>query len=260
MEVSIMERTMQEDMRWDLMEVCDMCMPDNEDLRRSGTDMKYFDENTWEELDPERVAEGERAELERFKKVGVYDYETRAVAMNDELGKFVVKWVRTNKGTAMDPEVRCRLVAQELGYGQRMDELFAGTPSLMAVKLILHHAAKGGGGAEQGIMVLDVKRAFLYGQIRRRVYIELPQQDSRSADKSVVVVLRKAMYGTPDAPQIWQEEVEKAMRDLGFELSILHSSTRIRNVIVVIHVDDLQWLYESVKVVRLEVHHFEQGQ
>ena len=61
MEVSIMERTMQEDMRWDLMEVCDMCMPENEDLRRSVTDMKNFDENTWEELDPERVAEGERA-------------------------------------------------------------------------------------------------------------------------------------------------------------------------------------------------------
>ena len=162
-----------------------MCMPENEDLRRSVTDMKYFDENTWEELDPERVAEGERAELERFKKMGVYGYEMRAVAMNDELGKFVkVKWVRTNKGTALNPEVRCRLVAQELGYGQRMDELFAGTPSLMAVKLILHHAAKG--GPEQGIMVLDVKCAFLYGQIRRRVYIELPQQDSRSANKSVV--------------------------------------------------------------------------
>ena len=253
MEVSIMERTMQEDL-----EVCDMSLPDNEDLRRSVTDMKYFDENTWEELDPERVAEGERAELERFKKMGVYDYETRAVAMNDELGEFVkVKWVRTNKGTPMDPEVRCRLVAQELGYGQRMDELFAGTPSLMAVKLILHHAGKG--RPEQGIMVLDVKCAFLYGQIRRRVYIELPQQDSRSADKSVVGVLRKAMYGTRDAPQIWQEEVERAMRDLGFELSILHSSVfyhRPRNVIVVIHVDDflcsgkiedLQWLYESVK-------------
>ena len=172
-----MERTMQEDMRWDLMEVCDMCMPDNEDLRRSVTYMKYFDENTWEELDPERVAEGERAELERFKKMGVYDYETRPVATNDEFGKFVkVEWVRTNKGTAMDPEVRCRLVAQELVYGQRMDELFAGTPSLMTVKLILHHAAKG--EPEQGIMVLGVKCAFLYGQIRRRVYIELPQQDS----------------------------------------------------------------------------------
>ena len=86
------------------MEVSDICMPDNEDLRRWVTDMKYFDENTREELDPEKVAEGERAELERFKKMGVYDYETRAVAIHDEFGKFVkAKWVRTNKGTAMEP-------------------------------------------------------------------------------------------------------------------------------------------------------------
>ena len=63
----------------------------------------------------------------------------------DTEGKFVkVKWVRTNKGTPLEPDVRCRLVAQELGYGQRMDEMFAGTPSLMMVKMALVHAAGGG--------------------------------------------------------------------------------------------------------------------
>ena len=102
-----------------------------------------------------------------------------------------------------------------------MDELFAVTPSLLAK---IDFAPRSKGETEQGIMVLDVKCAFLYGQIRRRVYIELHQQDSRSGDKFVVGDLRKAMYGTRDAPQILQEEVEKAMRDLGFELSILHSS------------------------------------
>ena len=98
-------------------------------------------------------------------------------------------------------------------------------------------APRSKGGTEQGIMVLDVKCAFLYGQIRRRFYIELPQQGSRSGDKFVVEVLRRAVYGTRDAPQILQEEAVKAMRDLGFELSILHSPVfyhRVRNVIVVI--------------------------
>ena len=42
----------------------------------------------------------------------------------------------------MVQEWRCRLIAQELAYGQRMDELFAGTHSVMAVKLILLHGAK----------------------------------------------------------------------------------------------------------------------
>ena len=42
----------------------------------------------------------------------------------------------------MNQEVRCLTVAQELGYCQRMDKPFAGTPPLIAVRLILHHAAK----------------------------------------------------------------------------------------------------------------------
>ena len=129
----------------------------------------------------QRVSEGGRDELERLKKM---DYETREVAMNDAFGMFVeVKWFRTNKGTAMDPEVRCRLVAQELVYSQRMGDLFAGTPSLTTVNLIWHHAAKE--GLEQGIMVLDMKSAFLYRQIRRRVYNELPQRVSCSGVRSV---------------------------------------------------------------------------
>ena len=72
MEVSLMERTMQEDMKWGDKIVSDMCEPDNEDLRRAETDLKYYDENTWEELDTEKVMEAEKVELERFTKMGVY--------------------------------------------------------------------------------------------------------------------------------------------------------------------------------------------
>ena len=216
MEVFLIERAMQEDMKWTDKEVSDMCMPDDENLRRVDTDLKYYDENTWEELNPEKVTAGEKAELERFNKMEVYEYVERDVAMPDPDGKFVkVKWVRTNKGTALEQEVRCRLVAQELGYGQRMDELFAGTPSLMAVKVALVHAAKG--WPRRCIMILDVKCAFLYHQMKRTVYIELPRQDPRWAEGVVVGVLRKAMYGTRDAPQIWQNEVRTTM-----ELRVLH--------------------------------------
>ena len=145
MEVSLVERVMQEDMRWRIGAVSDMCMPEEEELMRSRVDMEYFDENTWEALDAENVMEGERVELDRFGKMGVYDYASRAQALSDPEGKFVkVKWVRTNKDSSKEQVVRCRLVAQELGYGEKMDELFAGTPSLMTVKLVLVHAAQGG--------------------------------------------------------------------------------------------------------------------
>jgi hypothetical protein len=258
MEVSIMERTFQEDMTWEVNEWSDMCEPEDVNYQRMETDLKYYDENTWEELDPVKVTAGERDELERFTKMGVYEYIGREQAMTDPEGKFVkVKWVRTNKGTAKDQEVRCRLVAQELGYGQRMDEMFAGTPSLMMVKVALVHAVQG--GRQRGLMILDVKCAFLYGLMKRTVYIELPSQDPRYGDGEVVGVLRKAMYGTRDAPQIWQNEVKHSMEAIGFVMSSLQPSVyyhREKCMLVIVHVDDflcsgevmdLEWLYEALK-------------
>ena len=69
------------------------------------------------------------------------------------------------------------------------------------------------------VMVMDVKCAFLYGEIRRNVYIELPHTDPRYGDKTVVGQLKKAMYGTRDAPQIWAQVVQEAMESLGYKQS-----------------------------------------
>lgn len=48
-----------------------------------------------------------------------------------------VKWARVSKGRDGCPEVRCRVVAQELGYREWLDELVEGTPSFTIVKLLL---------------------------------------------------------------------------------------------------------------------------
>merc|ERR1711946_14364 len=167
--------------------------------------------------------------------MGVYDYVDRKTALEDEDGKFVkVKWVRTKKGGG----VRCRLVAQELGYGERLDELFAGTPSLGSVRAALTHAMK---RPNHKIMVMDVKCAFLYGNIRRNVYIELPHTDPRYGDGTVVGKLRKAMYGSRDAPQIWAQVVQAAMEDMGYKQSVFQPAVYyhpVKDVVVVVHVDD----------------------
>ena len=235
METNIVERLCQDDMHWSLHNVEDMCEKEDPELQRKIADYSYFDENTWEELDPKLVAKGEQDEYERFCKMGVYEYASREEAENDTMGKFVkVKWVRTKKGEG----VRCRLVAQELGYGERLDELFAGTPSLGSVRMALTHAMR---KPHHKIMVMDVKCAFLYGEIRRNVYIELPHTDPRFGDGSVVGKLKKAMYGTRDAPQIWSQVVQEAMENLGYKQSAFQPAVYYHpelDVIVVVHVDD----------------------
>ena len=106
-------------------------------------------------------------------------------------------------------------------------------------------------------MLLDVKCAFLYGYVKRDIYIELPPEDA-AYKSGMVGKLVKAMYGTRDAPLIWQETVEANMQSLGFLPSKLHPSVyfhRERGLRVLAHVDDfmctgshsqLKWLYDEL--------------
>lgn len=86
--------------------------------------------------------------------------------------------------------MRCRLVAQELGSGGRLDELFAGTPSLMVATLSMHKIAL----YSIHLIVLDVACAFLYGKLRRMIYIALPGQDPELKSRSKMGRLAQAMY------------------------------------------------------------------
>ena len=256
LEVNAMERMMQEDFRWPLHSVSDMCEAECAILKHAVVDMTYHDENTGEVLDQRLVREGEEEELSRFKKMGVYGYVDRQDAVNDPEGVFVnVKWVRVNKGTKQRPQIKCRLVAQELAYGVRMDELYANTPSLSCVKLAMLFAAQSGKGRK--LMTLDVKSAFLYGAARRKIYIELPSADPH-AGGSTVGVLYKALYGTRDAPQIWQHEVRGTLKRMGFMQSALQPSVYFhheRDILLMVHVDDflvaasqesLEWVYDEM--------------
>jgi len=113
-----------------------MCSP--ETFGDLNYDEIYYDETTWEELDPQHVAAAENEEMKRFRDRDVYSYVDRSSAMQDREGKFVkTRWVRINKGSRLVPRVRCRLVAQELAHGKKGDELYAGTPSLSTMKLLL---------------------------------------------------------------------------------------------------------------------------
>ena len=151
--------------------------------------------------------------------------------------------------------MKCRLVAQELGYGTRMDELYANTASLSCIKLAMLYAAQKGKGLK--LMTLDVKSEFLCGAARQKILIELPSADlQHGSDK--VGLLRKALYGTRDAPQIRQSEVRRTLENLCFRRYALQPSVCIhdaKEILLVIHVDDflvaasqdaLDWVYKEV--------------
>ena len=112
------------------------------------------------------VIEATRKVMERFKRMKVYRVVTRESMERDEEVKMIsIKWVITNKGTEEHPIAKARLVARDFNTGDKRDELFAGTPGLMAVRTVISRAmTKCENGAKRSIMLADVKTASLYGQ------------------------------------------------------------------------------------------------
>merc|ERR1712218_164332 len=75
-----------------------------------------------------------------------------------------VRWIDINKGDADSPNYRSRIVAREINTHKR-DDLFAATPRLEAVKLILPMTASANKG--EVIMVNDISRAFFHAKVER---------------------------------------------------------------------------------------------
>ena len=123
-----------------------------------------------------------------------------------------VRWIDINKGDSEHPDYRSRLVAKDFKGDDRPD-LFAATPPLEALKLLISIAASNPG---LHIMINDVKSAYFHAAVKRPVYIELPKEDRLEGDEDMVGELRLSMYGTRDAAQNWQETLSCHLLSIGF--------------------------------------------
>ncbi|GKF14464.1 putative ribonuclease H-like domain-containing protein [Tanacetum coccineum] len=96
--------------------------------------------------------------------------------------------------------------------GINYDEVFAPVARIEAIRLFLAYASF------MGFMVyqMDVKSAFLYGQIEEEVYVCQPLRfdDPDYPDKVYKVV--KALYGLHQAPRTWYDTLAKYLLDNGF--------------------------------------------
>ena len=91
-------------------------------------------------------------------------------------------------------------------------------------------------------MLADVETAFLYGDARRSLYVELPPEDPLAASGRYVGNLERAMYGTRDAPMIWQDHLRETRLDMKFKESVTHPGVfqhETRDMFLCVHVDDL---------------------
>ena len=91
---------------------------------------------------------------------------------------------------------------------------------------------------------LDVKSAFLNGEIKEEVYVDQPQGFVIKGKEHMVYKLKKALYGLKQAPRAWYSEINSFLIKSGFKRSmneptlfVKHQGTDI--LIVMLYVDDI---------------------
>ena len=172
-----------------------MCDPVVGEMQQS---LRGVDDASGEAFDPVLIQRARQEEMAGFRQHQVYSYVPRGEAERDPQGKFIgVRWVDRNKGTAEHPDVRCRLVGPEFATPEKRHDLYAPTPPLAAARFLVSSCASRGEGGpgRRRLCLIDVKKATPYGKPRRRIYVEIPEEDKRKPRGDHVGRLNKAMYG-----------------------------------------------------------------
>ena len=173
-----------------------------------------WDDVSGAELDPKVVRKAREEEIEYVRKMKLYT-KVPIQECYAKIGRapITIRWIDINKGDNVNPNCRSRLVAREINTHKR-DDLFAGTPLLEALTIILSIVASGNKG--EVVMVNDVSRAFFHAKARREVYVQLANEDQLLGDEHKCGKLSYSMYGTRDAAQNWASEYADMLVSIGF--------------------------------------------
>ena len=122
----------------------------------------------------------------------------------DHDGKIVgCRWVNSDKGDSDNPDVRCRLVAQEVNNGGANEDFYAATPPLEAKRFLFVEWAtkRTRRGKKLKLSFVDIRKANFNWRPNRNIYIRLPP--GLGSPRETLGKLVRCMYGTRDAGAIW---------------------------------------------------------
>jgi hypothetical protein len=153
------------------------------------------------------------------------------------------KWIfKTKIGADGQPsKKKARLVVP--GFQQQEgldnDEVFAPVAKWNTVRIIIALTVA---GAWQ-LTHLDVKTAFLNGELKEQVWLEIPE-GWNSPKTGKICLLLKALYGLKQAPRAWFKKIDEFLRILGMQrteadYSLYYLLEEGGITILILYVDDL---------------------
>ena len=126
------------------------------------------------------------------------------------------KWVfrlKTEENSSQ-PRYKARLVVK--GFSQKkgidFDGIFSPVVKMSSIRVVLGLAAS----LDLEIEQLDVKTAFLHGDLEEEIYMEQPEGFEARGKEDLVCSLRKSLYGLKQAPRQWYKKFDAFMEANGY--------------------------------------------
>lgn len=166
------------------------------------------------------------------------------------------KWVFSVKYKA-DGSIdrfKARLVAKGFtqSYGIDYQETFAPVAKLNTVRVLLSLAVNN----DWPLYQLDVKNAFLNGDLEEEIYMSMPPGFGNSKN-NMVCRLRKSLYGLKQSPRAWFEKFSQAITSRGYvqcqadHTLFIKTGTTGKKAILIVYVDDIIMTGDDVEAIKL---------
>lgn len=145
------------------------------------------------------------------------------------------KWVFTQKYVNGTCRKKARLVAK--GFQQQKmpkEEMYTPVARMITLRILLSIAVEW----DLQIHQMDVKGAFLNGELKEPVFMYLPK--GISGKENMVCKLKRSLYGLNQSPKCWYERFNNFMKSINFNRSNVDPCLYCKiNIYLLIWVDDL---------------------
>ncbi|KAJ9683393.1 hypothetical protein PVL29_019116 [Vitis rotundifolia] len=139
--------------------------------------------------------------------------------------------------------LKARLVAKGYTqvYGSDYGDTFSPVAKIASVRLLLSLAAM----CSWPLYQLDIKNAFLHGDLAEEVYMEQPPGFVAQGESGLVCRLRRSLYGLKQSPRAWFGRFSSVVQEFGMLRStadhsvFYHHNSLGQCIYLVVYVDDI---------------------
>ena len=154
------------------------------------------------------------------------------------------KWIfkRKRKVDGSIDKYKARLVIKGYRQTEGLDyfDTYSHVTRINSIRMVLAIAAL----KDLEVHQMDVKTAFLNGDLNEEIYMEQPEGFSAPGQEMKVCRLVKSLYGLKQAPKQWHEKFDNVMLLHGFKINECDKCVYVKDdehgyVIVCLYVDDM---------------------